>query len=258
MASFKDDPDYLGPISATPQKMVEEMLAVAGVTAADVVFDLGCNDGRVLVTAAANAGARGVGVEIDEGAVKKARTKVRATSSSPASSAPRSSRAPFGFPIPKTPNQSIVPGSGHPRRRRRPVTSPPPRAPPPSPPQAAEAGGEHLVEIRHGNACAVDDLSSATVCFAYLLPKGNAKLSKKLMRSMAPGSRVVTYVFRLPEEHWDEHLETCKAVASTRDRGAGGGVDTSGFNKIFLYRVPESRPDWCGDVADRRQPLASQ
>ena len=30
MASFKDDPDYLGPISATPQKMVEEMLAVAG------------------------------------------------------------------------------------------------------------------------------------------------------------------------------------------------------------------------------------
>ena len=52
MASFKDDPDYLGPISATPQKMVEEMLAVAGVTAADVVYDLGCNDGRVLVTAA--------------------------------------------------------------------------------------------------------------------------------------------------------------------------------------------------------------
>ena len=251
MASFKDDPDYLGPISATPQKMVEEMLAVAGVTAADVVFDLGCNDGRVLVTAAANAGARGVGVEIDEGAVKKARTKVRATSSSPASSAPRSSRAPFGFPITKTPNRSIVPGSGHP------LTSTPPRAPP-SPPQAAEAGVEHLVEIRHGNACAVDDLSSATVCFAYLLPRGNAKLSKKLMRSMAPGSRVVTYVFRLPKEQWDEHLETCEAVASTRDRGAGGGVDTSGFNKIFVYRVPESKPEWCEDnvedrdAADRR------
>jgi|TARA_B100001758_G_scaffold185413_1_gene162115 hypothetical protein len=104
---------------------------------------------------------------------------------------------------------------------------------------------EHLVEIRHGNACAVVDLSVATVCFAYLLPKGNAKLSKKLMRSMTPGSRVVTYVFRLPKEHWDEHLETCKAVASTRDRGGGGGVDTSGFNKIFVYRVPETKPDWC-------------
>ena len=109
MASFKDDPDYLGPISATPQKMVEEMLAVAGVTAADVVYDLGCNDGRVLVTAAANAGARGVGVEIDEGAVKKARTKVRVSSSSPASSVPRSSYPPrLVFPSQK-PNQWASP-----------------------------------------------------------------------------------------------------------------------------------------------------
>jgi predicted RNA methylase len=65
-SSFKDDPDYLGPISATPQKMVETMLSMAGVTATDVVFDLGCNDARVLVTAASTAGARGVGVEIDE------------------------------------------------------------------------------------------------------------------------------------------------------------------------------------------------
>ena len=88
----------------------------------------------------------------------------------------------------------------------------------------------HLVEVRHGNACAVDDLSTATVCFVYLLPKGNAKLSKKLMRFMKPGSTVMTYVFRLPKEHWDEHLVECRAVASTRDRGAGGGVDTSGFN----------------------------
>ena len=103
----------------------------------------------------------------------------------------------------------------------------------------------HLVEVRHGNACAVDDLSTATVCFVYLLPKGNAKLSKKLMRSMKPGAAVMTYVFRLPKEHWDEHLVECQAVASTRDRGNGGGVDTSGVNKVFMYRVPETKPDWC-------------
>ena len=103
----------------------------------------------------------------------------------------------------------------------------------------------HLVEVRHGNACAVDDLATATVCFVYLLPKGNAKLSKKLMRFMNPGATVMTYVFRLPKEHWDEHLVECRAVASTRDRGAGGGVDTSGFNKVFMYRVPENKPDWC-------------
>ena len=43
-SAFAGDPDYLGPISATPQKMVEEMLALAGVTEADAVYDLGCND----------------------------------------------------------------------------------------------------------------------------------------------------------------------------------------------------------------------
>ena len=42
----------------------------------------------------------------------------------------------------------------------------------------------HLVEVRHGNACAVDDLATATVCFVYLLPKGNAKLSKRRMLFM--------------------------------------------------------------------------
>ena len=38
---FAGDADYLGPISATPQKMVSVMLRVAGVGEGDVVFDLG-------------------------------------------------------------------------------------------------------------------------------------------------------------------------------------------------------------------------
>ena len=62
---FAGDADYLGPISATPQKMVSVMLRVAGVGEGDVVFDLGCNDGRVPITAAVAFGATGVGVEID-------------------------------------------------------------------------------------------------------------------------------------------------------------------------------------------------
>ena len=74
---FAGDADYLGPISATPQKMVETMLELAGVGPGDVVYDLGCNDGRVCITAARDRGARGVGVEIDQGAVDKARRLVR-------------------------------------------------------------------------------------------------------------------------------------------------------------------------------------
>jgi hypothetical protein len=49
----------------TPQNIVEAMLELARVTAADVVYDLGSGDGRIPITAAAKFGARGVGIEID-------------------------------------------------------------------------------------------------------------------------------------------------------------------------------------------------
>ena len=41
------------------------MLMLAGVTEDDVVYDLGCGDGRIVITAAERFGARGVGVDID-------------------------------------------------------------------------------------------------------------------------------------------------------------------------------------------------
>src|SRR6266496_30769 len=49
----------------TPQNVVEAMLTLAKVTAADVVYDLGSGDGRIPITAAKTFGARGVGIEID-------------------------------------------------------------------------------------------------------------------------------------------------------------------------------------------------
>jgi SAM-dependent methyltransferase len=67
----------LAPFDPTPQELVERMLALAGVTASDVVYDLGAGDGRVVVTAAKNYGARAVGVEVDGGLVKLARENVR-------------------------------------------------------------------------------------------------------------------------------------------------------------------------------------
>jgi hypothetical protein len=45
----------------TPQKVVEKMLEVAHVTRTDVVYDLGCGDGRIVVTAARKMGAHGIG-----------------------------------------------------------------------------------------------------------------------------------------------------------------------------------------------------
>ena len=49
----------------TLQEVVDRMLELAGVTAEDVVYDLGCGDGRIVVTAAERFGARSIGVDID-------------------------------------------------------------------------------------------------------------------------------------------------------------------------------------------------
>jgi ribosomal protein L11 methylase PrmA len=49
----------------TPEEVVEAMLNVAKVTKNDVVYDLGCGDGRIVIAAAQKHGARGVGIDID-------------------------------------------------------------------------------------------------------------------------------------------------------------------------------------------------
>jgi len=56
--------ESLAPYVPTPQEVVERMLSMAGVTKTDVVYDLGCGDGRIVITAAKKFGARGVGVDI--------------------------------------------------------------------------------------------------------------------------------------------------------------------------------------------------
>jgi uncharacterized protein (TIGR03000 family) len=55
----------------TPDQVVEKMLTMAKVTKGDVVYDLGCGDGRIPVTAVAKFGAkRGVGIDIDPERIK--------------------------------------------------------------------------------------------------------------------------------------------------------------------------------------------
>jgi len=56
---------------ATPQEVVMEMLRMAQVTKNDIVYDLGCGDGRIVITAAKVYGARGVGVDIDPVRIKE-------------------------------------------------------------------------------------------------------------------------------------------------------------------------------------------
>jgi len=57
----------------TPYPTVRAMLELARVTPADVVYDLGSGDGRIVIDAAREFGARGVGVEIDPALVAQSR-----------------------------------------------------------------------------------------------------------------------------------------------------------------------------------------
>ena len=56
---------------------VDEMLRLAGVQPGDIVYDLGSGDGRVVIAAARDWGARGVGIEIDRELVAQSREQAR-------------------------------------------------------------------------------------------------------------------------------------------------------------------------------------
>ena len=61
----------------TPHEAVEIMLRLADVKESDVVYDLGCGDGRIVIAAAKKAGCRAYGFDIDPVMVKKSRENVR-------------------------------------------------------------------------------------------------------------------------------------------------------------------------------------
>lgn len=65
------------PYVPTPQDVVERMLAMARVGKNDVVYDLGCGDGRIVVTAAKAYGARGVGIDLNPERIAEARTNAK-------------------------------------------------------------------------------------------------------------------------------------------------------------------------------------
>ena len=54
----------------TEQVVVEKMLEMAKVKKDDIVFDLGCGDGRIVCTASKKYGCKGVGVDIDPARIK--------------------------------------------------------------------------------------------------------------------------------------------------------------------------------------------
>lgn len=57
----------------SPQHVVELMLKLANVHKGDIVYDLGCGDGRIVITAVKLFGATGVGIDIDPARIEESR-----------------------------------------------------------------------------------------------------------------------------------------------------------------------------------------
>lgn len=70
--AFAQEQELDVPYVASKPEVVEAMLAIAHVDSTDIIYDLGCGDGRIVITAAKKYGASGVGVDIDPNRILEA------------------------------------------------------------------------------------------------------------------------------------------------------------------------------------------
>ncbi len=153
------------PYVPTPQPVVDKMLELAGVKEGDVVWDLGCGDGRIVVTAVKKFKAkRGVGIDLDP-----ARLKDSANT-------------------------------------------------------AKEAGVTDKVQFKQGDVLKITDLSDANVVTLYLYPEVNLRLMPVLLKTLKPGSRVVSHDFDMGDEWKPEKT-----------------VKVGDDHTIYLWTIPEKK-----------------
>jgi len=69
--------DSLAPYVPSPPDVVEKMLRIAELKEGDILYDLGCGDGRIIIMAAQRFHANCVGVELDDGRYNKCVRKVK-------------------------------------------------------------------------------------------------------------------------------------------------------------------------------------
>ena len=72
--TFVKKPDVI--FVPTPQEVVDKMLELAQLKKGDVLYDLGCGDGRIVVTAAKKYGVKAIGFDVDPQRIKEARENV--------------------------------------------------------------------------------------------------------------------------------------------------------------------------------------
>ena len=120
----------------TDHKLAVVQCELAKINKKDIIYDLGCGDGTLLITAATEYGARGTGIEIDPSRVLIAQTRIWL---------------------------------------------------------------KHLgkrLKIERKDFFTVN-ISEATVVIMYLVPKTLMRIKPKLLKELKPGTRVLTFVYKL-------------------------------------------------------------
>ena len=74
----KSDIEEPVPFVTTPMDVVERMLEMAGVNKDDILYDLGCGDGRIVIMAARKYGAQGVGIDLDPRRIRESNLNAEA------------------------------------------------------------------------------------------------------------------------------------------------------------------------------------
>src|SRR3954451_12056294 len=77
LRSGQQEVDIHAPYVTTPLPVVDAMLKLARTRKSDIVYDLGCGDGRIVIAAAKRYGARGVGVDVDPERIQEARANAK-------------------------------------------------------------------------------------------------------------------------------------------------------------------------------------
>jgi len=144
----------------TPPEVIEVMLNLANVGPKDLVYDLGCGEGEILI-AAAKRGARGVGVDLDPVRITNARAN------------------------------------------------------------AKKAGVADRITFFQQDLFKTD-VSKATVVTLYLLPELNERLRPTLLKTLQPGTPVVSHDFAMGDWQPEQTVE----VSLTRT------------HRAYLWRIP--------------------
>jgi len=183
----------------TPHEVVAKMLEMAKVTKNDVVYDLGCGDGRIVV-AAAKRGCKAFGFDIDPKRMKDSLDTVLADRffSEIAFSAKRKNGLLSDMTI--TARGQLRGPAGDQETKLQPA-----------------------VTIKQADIFELD-LSPANVVTLYLLPSLNVKLIPQLEK-LKPGSRIVSHDFDMRGVEPDEKVH----FASTKD---------SNSHTIYLWTTP--------------------